>query len=174
MSERMEPEELVDALNEYLTVMTDIVFRHGGTLDKYLGDGLLAFFGDPIEFSDHAERAVATALEMHWRVGELRERWMLRYEEDLSIGIGISTGYVTVGNIGSDTRSEYTVIGNHVNLASRLANSAAPDQILVTERTMAAVKEQVEGTWVEDIHLKGVQRPMRVFSLVLPAVSVES
>lgn len=164
MSERMEPEELVEGLNEYFTAMTDLVFSNGGTLDKYLGDGILAFFGDPIPFEDHAERAVATAFQMRERVGDLRSRWM-RSDEELSIGIGISTGYVTVGNIGSSTRSDYTVLGSHVNVAARLATIAEPGQILATERTLASVRERVHGDQVEQLVLKGVQRPFRVYSL---------
>ena len=164
MSERMEPEELVDGLNEYFTSMTDLVFSNGGTLDKYLGDGILAFFGDPIPFEDHAERAVATAFQMRAQIAELRGRW-LRSKEELTIGIGISTGYVTVGNIGSATRTDYTVIGNHVNLAARLADNAEPGQILVTERTLASVQDRVEGIPVEDLVMKGVQRPVRVYSI---------
>ena len=164
MAERMEPEELVDGLNEYFTAMTDIVFSNGGTLDKYLGDGILAFFGDPIPFEDHAERAVATAFQMRAKVDELRATWM-RSDEELSIGIGICTGYVTVGNIGSATRTDYTVIGTHVNLASRLATNAEPGQILATERTLAPVRDRVDGTPVEDLVMKGVQRPFRIYSL---------
>lgn len=165
MSERMEPEELVDALNQYFAAMTDVVFSHGGTLDKYLGDGILAFFGDPIPFEDHAERAVATAFGMREALDQLRSMWMLKYDEELTVGIGISTGYVTVGNIGSENRIEYTVIGNHVNVASRLAAGAAPGQILVTDRTMAAVRDRVIGTALETITLKGVQRPLRIFEI---------
>lgn len=164
MSERMEPEELVDALNEYFSVMTDLVFSYGGTLDKYLGDGILAFFGDPIPFEDHAERAVATAFEMLDKVDELRHTW-LRSEEQLSIGIGISTGYVTVGNIGSATRTDYTVVGNHVNVAARLAAAAEPGQILVSEKTLAPVESEVEWDPVDDLVMKGVNRPVRVFSV---------
>ena len=165
MSERMEPEELIDALNQYFGAMTDVVFRHGGTLDKYMGDGILAFFGDPIPFEDHAERAVATAFEMREGLEGLRQRWMAQYQEELTIGIGISTGYVTVGNIGSASRIDYTVIGNHVNLASRLATTALAGQVLVTDRTMAAVKDLVDGSEVEVLTLKGVQRPVRVFQI---------
>lgn len=164
MSERMEPEELVDGLNEYFTAMTDLVFSNGGTLDKYMGDGILAFFGDPIPFEDHAERAVATAFQMREQIGDLRTRW-LRSEEELTIGIGISTGYVTVGNIGSATRTDYTVIGNQVNLAARLADNAEPGQILVTERTLASVQDRVHGVPVEDLVMKGVQRPVRVYAI---------
>ncbi len=165
MSERMEPEELVDALNQYFTAMTDVVFKHGGTLDKYLGDGILAFFGDPIPFEDHAERAVAAAFGMQEALERLRKTWMLQYDEELAAGIGISTGYVTVGNIGPETRIEYTVIGNHVNVASRLATNASPGQILITDRTMAAVRDHVVATELETMTLKGVQRPLRIFEI---------
>lgn len=165
MSERIEPEELIDALNQYFAVMTDVVFRHGGTLDKYVGDGILSFFGDPIQFEDHAERAVVTALEMRVRLKGLRARWMEHLDEELNVGIGISTGYVTVGNIGSETRTEYTVIGNHVNLASRLAQIAEPNQILVSERTYAAVQRRVEATPLDEISLEGLQRPVRIFEI---------
>lgn len=164
MAERMEPEELVDALNEYFSAMTELVFSNGGTLDKYLGDGILAFFGDPIPFEDHAERAVATAFEMLARVKELRGTWM-RSDEELSIGVGISTGYVTVGNIGSTTRTDYTVVGNHVNVAARLAAAAQPAQVLASERTLASVRDRVDWVAVEDLVMKGVHRPVSVFAL---------
>jgi class 3 adenylate cyclase len=166
LSERVEPEELIEALNEYFAAMTDVVFRHGGTLDKYVGDGILSFFGDPIPFEDHAERAVAAALEMRAQLRGLRTRWLERLHEELNVGIGISTGYVTVGNIGSDTRTEYTVIGNHVNLASGLAETAAANQILASERTLAAVRGRVEANPVDQIALEDVHRPVRIFEIV--------
>lgn len=165
LSERMEPEELIDALNHYLTEMTEIVFQHGGTLDKYIGDELMVFFGDPIPHEDHAQRAVAMAFEMRSRVEQLRGRWSMRHEEELTVGMGLSTGYVTVGNIGSPARSEYTVIGNHVNLASRLAGQAGPAQILVSERTMLAVRDEVDGKEIDQVRLKGVHRPMRIYEI---------
>ena len=138
-SERMEPEELIDELNDYLSEMTEIVFRHGGTLDKYVGDAVMVFFGDPIPQHDHAERAVRMAFEMRDRMTNLQDRWQRRYHEAFKIGIGIATGWVTVGDIGSPARSDYTVLGNEVNLASRLSDHAAAGQILVTERTMTEV-----------------------------------
>ena len=171
MAERMEPEELIDALNQYFTALTEVVFSHGGTIDKYLGDGILAFFGDPIPFEDHAERAVAAAFGTQKVVEKLRSNWMLKYDEELTVGIGISTGYVTVGNIGAENRIEYTVIGNHVNVASRLATKALPGQILVTDRTMAAVRDYVTGIEVDTLTLKGVQRPVRIFDIVQKAAA---
>ena len=165
MSERMEPEELVDLLNRYLTAMTEIVFENGGTLDKYVGDALMVFFGNPVPYDDNAARAVKTALSMRHRLTELQREWFARSEETLNIGVGITTGYVTVGNIGSPARADYTVLGNNVNLASRLADRAAPGQILVSERTFVAVRDLVQGTEVERVELKGVSRPIRIFEV---------
>lgn len=165
MSERMEPEELVDLLNQYLTEMTEIVFKNGGTLDKYIGDAIMVFFGNPIPYEDHAERAVRTALEMRARLAELQPRWVAGDAALLNIGVGITTGYVTVGNIGSPARLEYTVLGNQVNLASRLADSAQGGQILINERTLVAVRELVDSQEIEQLQLKGVSRPTRVFEI---------
>ena len=164
-SERMEPEELIDELNDYLSEMTEIVFKHGGTLDKYVGDAVMVFFGDPVPQDDHAKRAVRMAFEMRERMTALQDRWMGRYQEAFKIGIGISTGWVTVGDIGSPARSDYTVLGNEVNLASRLSDHAAAGQILVTERTLAEVDDIVEGTLVEEISLKGVSREIMIYEI---------
>ncbi|MBI2531525.1 MAG: HAMP domain-containing protein [Deltaproteobacteria bacterium] len=173
IAERMEPEELIDLLNEYFAAQTEIVFNYGGTLDKYYGDGMMVFFGDPIPYADHAERAVRMALEMKRKLPELEKRWFMRQEERLNIGIGISTGYVTVGNIGSPARLDYTVIGNNVNLASRLADSAAPGQILVTERTMVQIQEIVEAREHGERMVEGAARPVRIYEVLdtrLPSV----
>jgi class 3 adenylate cyclase len=165
MSERVEPEELIDALNEYFAVMTDVVFRHGGTLDKYVGDGILSFFGDPIPFEDHAERAVAAALEMRSQLRGIRSKWHERLHEELNVGIGISTGYVTVGNIGSAARLDYTVVGNHVSLAGRLAERAQAGQVLVSERTLLAVRDFVDAREVDEVELEGVSRPIKIYEV---------
>jgi class 3 adenylate cyclase/Tfp pilus assembly protein PilV len=164
-SERMEPEELVDELNDYLSEMTEIVFRHGGTLDKYVGDAVMVFFGDPIPQHDHAARAVRMAFEMRERMTELQDRWQRRYQESFKIGIGISTGWVTVGDIGSSARSDYTVLGNEVNLAARLADGASAGQILVTERTMTEVGNLVDATEVGVSDLKGVSRTITIYEI---------
>jgi len=164
-AESMEPEELVDELNEYLSEMTDIVFKHGGTLDKYVGDAVMVFFGDPVAQEDHARRAVLMGLEMNDQMAHLQQRWLRKYNEVFKIGIGISTGWVTVGNIGSSARSDYTVLGNQVNLASRLAERAEAGQILVTERTMLDVEDIVDGTVIDEVSLKGVHRPIKVYEV---------
>ena len=166
-AERMEPEELVDHLNDYLAEMTQIVFRHGGTLDKYVGDALMVFFGDPLPQADHAERAVRMGLEMRERMLDLHETWLRKYRESFKIGIGIATGWVTVGDIGTAARSDYTVLGNEVNLASRLADRAEAGQILVTERTMLEVEGIVDATPIDEVSLKGINRPIKVYE-VLP------
>jgi class 3 adenylate cyclase len=164
MSLKVEPDELVDMLNEYFTTMTEIIFKHGGTLDKYIGDAIMCFFGDPAPYTNHPQRAVSTALEMRKQVAELQRRWHV-FEHPLTIGIGISTGYVTVGNIGSPSRLEYTVIGNHVNLASRLADRAKPGQILISERTMVGVQESVDSVQVFNVRLQGVSNRIKVFEI---------
>jgi class 3 adenylate cyclase/HAMP domain-containing protein len=156
---------LIDELNDYLSEMTEIVFTHGGTLDKYVGDAVMVFFGDPVHQDDHAARAVRMAFDMRDRMTELQDRWLNRYREAFKIGIGISTGWVTVGDIGSAARSDYTVLGNEVNLASRLSDRADAGQILITEGTMAEVADLVDGKPVEDISLKGVSRPISVYEV---------
>ncbi len=168
MAERMEPEHLVDELNDYLSEMTDIVFRHGGTLDKYIGDAILVFFGDPVPQEDQAERAVRMALEMQDRVEELGDHWTETYGESFRIGIGITTGWVNVGNIGSAARSDYTVLGNEVNLAARLSDRAEPGEILVSDRTMMKAQDVATGDVVDEVTLKGVARPIKIYSLTRP------
>ncbi len=165
ISERMEPEHVVDELNEYLSEMTEIIFRHGGTLDKYEGDGILVFFGDPVPQEDQEMRAVRMALEMQDRVEELAGHWVASYGESFQVGMGITTGWVTVGNIGSPARTDYTVLGNAVNLASRLADRAEAGQILVSGRTMMKVEDSVSAEEVDEITLKGVSRPIKIYSL---------
>lgn len=165
LSERVEPEELIDLLNQYLTAMTEIVFKYGGTLDKYIGDAIMVFFGDPVPYDDHAERAVKMALEMQHKLVELQQEWFMRREGTLTIGMGVSTGYVTVGNIGSSARMDYTVLGNHVNLASRLADQAEAGQILISERTWAAVQGLVDATEIDEIRLEGVSRRIKIFEI---------
>ena len=165
-TERMEPEELVTALNEYFSEITQIVFRHGGTLDKYVGDSVMVFFGDPLPQEDHAERALRMALDILARLEELGDHWLRIVDQRFETGIGIATGWVTVGDIGSPSRSDYTVVGNQVNLAARLADQADPRQILVTDRTMRAVEHFAEGRVVDEITLQGISRPIEIYEIV--------
>jgi len=166
LSEQSEPEEVAGILNGFLSAMTEIVFEFGGTLDKYVGDAIMVFFNDPIPQEDHAERAVRMALKMQKVLDELCRRFSHAALAEITAGIGISTGFVTVGSFGSPNRMEYTVIGNHVNLASRLADEAAPGEILVSERTIALLPDDlVTAEPAGERTLKGVNRPIRLFSI---------
>ncbi len=164
LSEQSEPEEMIGSLNRFLSAMTEVVFRYEGTLDKYIGDALMIFFNDPLPQDDHAERAVRMALDMQKELAELRSRMGDAALMKISAGIGISTGFVTVGNVGSPTRMDYTVMGNHVNLASRLADDAGPGEILISERTLALLPPGlVTAESAGERNLKGVQRPIALF-----------
>lgn len=167
LSEQSEPEAVAASLNGFLTAMTEIVFEFGGTLDKYVGDAIMVFFNDPLPQDDHAERAVRMSLEMQQVLDRLCREMSRAALGEITAGIGISTGFVTVGNFGSPSRMEYTVIGNHVNLASRLADEAAPGEILVSERTLALLPPGlVAAEPAGERKLKGVNRPVRLFSIV--------
>ncbi|MBN1102887.1 MAG: hypothetical protein JXL84_05665 [Deltaproteobacteria bacterium] len=166
-TENLEPEELFHLLHSYLSEMNKIIHAYEGTLNKILGDGLLVFFGDPIPVADHAERAVRTAIDMQRKVAELRGEW-LHYGQELGIGIGINTGYMTVGNIGSDMHMDYTVIGNQVNVASRLESLAKSGQILISQRTFSRVKGGVEVEKVGEIRVKGIYYPVTTYNVKVP------
>ncbi len=137
LSEAMTPREVNLFLNEYFSLMTDIVFAHNGTLDKYIGDGVMAVFGAPMEREDDAERAVRVALSMRQKLKLLVKN--LSEKRRYKVRIGINTGHVVAGNIGSPKRLDYTVIGDTVNIASRLEALAEPDQILIGEETYRRV-----------------------------------
>jgi class 3 adenylate cyclase len=128
-SDIAEPEEVIALLNTYLSRMTDLVFKYEGTLDKFLGDGMLVFFNDPVPQPDHAKRAVEMAMEMQEQALDMGSEFYVG-DSPLKMGIGITTGYVTVGTIGSEHRMEYTVVGTQVNLAARLVSVAEPGQII--------------------------------------------
>lgn len=164
LSEQSEPEEMVTTLNHFLETMTDIVFGYEGTLDKYIGDALMVFFNDPLPQDDHAERAVRMALDMQHELAHMHDRLSSAGFQGITAGVGIATGFVTVGNIGSPARTDYTVIGNHVNLASRLSSDAEPGEILVCERTLALLPDGlVDAEPAGERNLKGVQRPVALY-----------
>lgn len=167
MSEKLPPEEVSALLNEYFSRMTQIVFRHGGTLDKFIGDALMAFFGNPIYFEDHARRAVAMALDMRNDMQELKNKWAAEGKENsFDIGMGINTGDVIVGNLGSNDFFDYTVIGDEVNLACRLESIAARSQILISESTYREVQEYFEIRKLEPVMVKGKSHPVQIYEVL--------
>ena len=165
ISEHASPEKIVDLLNRYFSAMTDIIFAHGGTLDKYLGDGLMALFGAPTATPKDAANALAAAVAMQRRMisinGELRDEGF----PEIGIGIGLHTGVSTVGYIGSERRSEYTAIGDTVNTASRLESNATGGQILVSEATAKAAKSRYELTPRDPINVKNREQPVPLFDV---------
>jgi adenylate cyclase len=166
-TENLEPEELFPLMDKYLSEMTKIIHQYDGTLNKIIGDGLLVFYGDPIPMTDHAQRAVMMAIDMQKKVVELKDEW-LEYGHDFGVGIGINTGYMTVGNIGSDIHKDYTVIGNQVNVASRLESLAKAGQILVSQRTYSKVKSLVDVEKVGIIQVQGLRDPVVTYNVKVP------
>ena len=168
ISEGMSPEQLVGDLNEYLSAMTDIVFKNDGTLDKYEGDAIMAFWGAPIPQVDHARRACISALQMEEKLISLRANWLQRGKPSFNIRIGINTGEMVVGNMGGMGKFDYTVIGDSVNLASRLegANKQYKTRIMVSEQTFDLVKELVLGRELDLIAVKGRSAPLKIFELL--------
>ncbi len=131
-------------------------------MDKYIGDAVMAVFGDPEQFDDHPERALRAAVEMRERVQAMRTGWNDRGLPGLDLGVGMNTGFVTAGNIGSSQRLDYTVIGSSVNIASYLSGTAAPGQILTTSRTFALVSHLVTGRQIGEAMPKGTKYPLEV------------
>jgi len=171
LSENLSPPEVVEILNLYLNSMEEQVFKHGGTLDKYTGDGMMVLFGAPLEQPDHALRAVRAALDMQRAAAEVSGRrgeveWQVAY------GIGITTGPAVVGQIGSHRRLDYTAIGDTVNLSARLEGKAPPGAIWISEATYGAVKDAVVAEKLEPMTVKGKARPVTVYAVreAAPAV----
>jgi adenylate cyclase len=162
------PEGLVDLLNEYLDEMTNIVLKYEGTLDKYEGDAVMAFWGAPIPQKDHAYRACLAAIEMQKRLVTLRTKWEKEGKPQLGIRIGLNTGIMIVGNMGGKERFDYTVIGDSVNLASRLegANKQYRSHIMISEFTFTKVKDRVLVRELDLIQVKGKNVPVKVFELL--------
>jgi adenylate cyclase len=168
LSERTPPRELVALLNEYLTAMVEVLFKHGGTLDKYMGDAIMAFWNAPQPQPDHAVRACHTALEMGAELDRLREDWMVRGVPALDIGIGLNTGPMIFGNMGSVLRTDFTVIGDSVNLGSRLEglNKDYGTRIIVGDSTREAAGDAFAYRFLDLVAVKGKTEPVAIYELL--------
>jgi class 3 adenylate cyclase len=164
-SENMAPEKLVKDMNEYFTLMVDEVLKYEGTLDKFIGDAIMAVWGAPIPFEDKELRAVKAALDMQYALGQYNKERIDRNQPPLTMGVGLNSGVVVSGNLGSDKRTDYTVIGEEVNLASRLCSKAAPGQILISDSMYRKLKGLVEVRVLDPIALKGFSEAVKVYEV---------
>jgi len=165
ISEKLPPEKIVEILNEYFTRVTDVIFDNGGMLDKYLGDGVMAVFGAPISKGNDALNAVRAGIELQRLVLQLNVDSAARKWPELRVGVGINTGIVTAGNIGSPRRLDYTVIGDTVNVAARLMANAAGWQVLVSESTAQHLGPEFQIEPLAPLSVKGKSQPLSVFSV---------
>ena len=167
ISEASSPEEVVEMLNEYLTRMVDILLEHGGTLDKFIGDAVMGFWNAPVPDGDHARHAVACAVAMVEETARLREQWEAEGKAAIRIGIGVNTGEAVAGNIGSERVFSYTVIGDAVNLASRLEgkNKDYGTEIIVSESTLARMGEGFEAVYLDEVKVKGKERAVKIYEV---------
>ena len=168
ITDSVESELLSDVLNQYLNRMAEIATKWGGTIDKFMGDGMMVFFGDPefIDDATHALNCARMALEMLDELSVLRSRWrQMGMFHTLRVRMGINTGYCTVGNFGSSNRMEYTIVGGQVNIASRLENLAEPDSIFISQATYALIQEVAACEFVDNTSVKGIHYPIEVYRL---------
>ncbi len=165
LSERLSPEQVVSLLNQFYTLMIETTFKHDGTLDKFLGDAVMAVFGAPIAQPDHAARAVLTALDMRTAIAALGERRRAAGLDPFDVGIGVSLGEVVAGTVGTEERMEYTVIGDSVNVASRLRDRAKAGSILLSRRTYEAVRDLVDARSLGVMKVKGKEEEIEVYEV---------
>jgi len=164
-SELGEPEEVMGVLQDYHTEMGQLIFEYGGTLERFTGDGLMVFFNDPIPCDDPSEKAVKMSAAMRDTVTELNSNWKKR-GYDLGFGIGVDKGYATLGRIGFEGRFDYAAIGTVTNTASRLCDSAHPDQILISQKVLVDVEDIVSVEMIGDLVLKGLHRSINAYNVV--------
>jgi adenylate cyclase len=175
VTERGNPEELVAQLNEYFTRMVTVVFRHQGTVDKFVGDMVMALFGAPLDDAGHADHAVATAVDMVRELGELNRAWAAKGMAQLDIGVGVNSGDMIAGNIGSSSIMSYTVIGDNVNLGSRLEslNKEYKTRIIISDATRARLKTEYDMRPLGDVVVKGKSKAVAIFEIKVPAPLIE-
>ncbi len=164
-SDQAEPEEVLGLLREYHGAMGVLIVEHGGTLEHFAGDGMMIFFNDPVPQPDHVERAVRMAVAMREMFGGLAAKWA-RLGFELGLGVGIATGYATLGRIGFEGRYDYGMVGTAVIVASRLSSAAEANQILLNPRSHAAVEQLVDVQEVGDLTLKGFARPLPTVNVI--------
>lgn len=165
MSEELSPEQVVDILNEYLTLTTSAIFEHGGTLDKFIGDATMGIFNAPFDLDDYVYRAILTALDIVNGTQELNDRLLERFGKTVRFGIGIHCGPAVVGNVGCGFRMDYTAIGDTVNTASRLEGSAAGGQILVSSDVYELLKDRIKANNIGNLRLKGKENELTVYEV---------
>ncbi len=166
IAERLSPHELIELLNEHFTAMTEIIFAHGGTLDKYIGDEIMAVFGAPLSSGDDACNAVRAALDIQRRNQELNVLRARAGEPEIHLGIGIETGEVIAGYVGSPMRMEFTVVGDRVNTAKRFCDMASSGTIVAGHETWEAVRDRVNGTPIGTVMLKGKEHPVHAYKIL--------
>jgi adenylate cyclase len=164
-SEKLTATEIVKQLNEYLEAMTPLIFEQKGTIDKLVGDEIMAYFGAPLYPENHPERAIITALRMQKKLEDLRLKWRSEGKHSLEIGIGISTGQVVLGNIGSSDYMDFTLIGDVVNLGARLCSMAEPGEILISQGCYDRVLSQVSVKQAKRVHIKGKSGLIEIYSV---------
>lgn len=169
LSEKLDPSQVVRLLNEYFSAMTEVILQFQGTIDKFIGDALMALFGAPLAVQSPEPRAVFCALAMMKRLDQLKAGWRKQGLPEIEIGIGLNTGDVTVGFIGSDKILTYTAIGDAVNIASRICSTARPGKVLVSAATAAGLGDLVWLEKLDPIPLKGKTQPVEIFQAVAPA-----
>jgi adenylate cyclase len=169
ITEKGNPEELVRQLNEYFTKMVEIVFRNGGTVDKFVGDMVMALFSAPVDDVHHADAAVTTAVEMVQELGELNRRWAAEERTRFDIGIGINSGDMIAGNIGSSAIMSYTVIGDNVNLGARLEslNKEYRTRIIISEATRSRLARTYDLRPLGAVVVKGKTKPVDIFEVIV-------
>jgi adenylate cyclase len=163
MAESMGPDAVAQFLSEYLSEMVEVIFEHGGTLDKFIGDAVMALWGAPIAHSNDPDRALEAAIAMQKAIEELNRGWAASGRPEIGVGMGISHGEVFAGNIGSHRRLEYTVLGDAVNVAARLCAEAGPGEILVSEALLHVVREHVDYEYLPELGLKGKSQVVQVY-----------
>jgi adenylate cyclase len=164
-TENAEPEEVMAVLRDYHEAVGTLIFQYEGTLERFLGDGIMIIFNDPIPCADHTERTVRLALDMRHAVEKVLNDWK-RKGHTLGFGIGIASGYATLGQIGFEQRRDYTAIGSVTNLASRLCDEAKAGQIVISQRALSAIESRVEARLIGELTLKGFHRPMPAYEIV--------